>query len=51
MLVETLMFGDENKANYEDLKTAGIEDAEAILTAWADGHKEGKAENWEEYIS
>ena len=51
MLVETLMFGNENKANYEDLKTAGIEDAEAILTAWADGHKEGKAENWEEYIS
>ena len=50
MLVETLMLGNENKANYERLKQAGIQDLEARLTAWAEGHKEGKAEKWDEYV-
>ena len=51
MVVQELMYGYEYRQKYEDLKNAGIKDAEAILTAWADGHKEGKAENWEEYVS
>ena len=51
MVVQELMYGYEYQQKYEDLKNAGIKDAEAILTAWADGHKEGKAENWEEYVS
>jgi hypothetical protein len=50
MLVQALTQDYEYKQSYEDLKKAGFENAEAILAAWAEGNKEGKAKDWNKYL-
>ena len=51
MLLQQLMYGNGDSSNYEKLKQAGLTDAEGLIAAWAQGHKEGMAEQYSTYLS
>lgn len=51
MLLQQLMYGNGDSSNYEKLKQAGLTDAEGLIAAWTQGHKQGMAEQYSTYLS